>query len=351
MKKVVAFFLLVCLMFAFANCKNVEQPKEEEYNAEEVYKEFKAKFNETDAIAINPRIEETYDGRKILLADIKDNSVGNEEITDIVISFAAWRKDGTFVVIKSENNPDNKSEIFEITLNNVTISGGEFWKADEGVYLDENGYKIKYIEAIVASCKIGGKEYKNPLYDEWKEWFVGKDLEKFIRKEKDEAGSNIITPLSKEESFAEFSKRFDAQDALALNTVVSKEDEEGSVLLLTDIKNNLKEEIKSITVGFAAWDADGNPIKIKIKDGNSEENYLKVIGYGDVTVGAEQLWVAKTETDIFGCSVANENIATVKAIVVSYTKNDGTVVNNILYSEWVEYFVGNKLEEYMKTKQ
>ncbi len=343
MKKIVALLLVLCMTFAFVGCMS-NQP-DDEVSPEQAYKDFMKDFNSQSAVALNARVEYSYDGKKMLLADVKNNC--DDTISEMVVSFATWNEDGVFEVIKSENLPYNTYDVFEVTLDGVTVNQAQTWVADKGLVLAETSYDIKYAEAIVCSCKIGDTEYTNPLYDAWKEQYIGVSLADFIKAEKDAASSTGNQQLTREERYPDFAKKLEVQEVQACNVKFDAELENNDKMLLADIKNNLTETIKDISVCFVAWDAEGNPVMIKSKSGTSNDAYVKLVGYGDITLEAGQSWLADNGVDVTGYNVLNEDIATVKAIVVSYTKADGTEWKNPLYSEWFEFFGGNKLESYM----
>lgn len=150
--------------------------------------------------------------------------------------------------------------------------------------------------------------------------------------------------------FAEMQNNLGLEKAVASNGNAYKNLEADEVFLTTSIKNNSDTTIKDITIAFAAWDIDGNPIEIKSASGLTEDAFIKEVGMGDVTLAAGEEWHGETDENVSGLRVATEqsNIAYVASIVVSYTTEDGGNWSNPYYTQWRQTYWGNALEDYMK---
>jgi hypothetical protein len=342
MRKLFAALMIFCMIFALVGCglKEVGMSEEESYRA------FRADLEKTSALALNARVEKMFDGSRMLMADVKNNTSTNEDITDIVISFATWNTNGKFVIIKSNELPDNKYELFEVTMDGIVVKGGETWSATLGLPLDEKCDDIKYVEAIVCTCKIGGKEYKNPMYDAWQETYIGRgtSLKSWMMDDVKPPETDPEPILTREERFPGFKANIDAQPLQTMNKRVEKS--ETLPYLLTDLKNNGDKIVKKISVAFVAWDAEGNPILLKGENDTGNGIYVRVVNYSEV-LEPGQTWLASNGIDITGFAITNENIHTVEAVVAAYETADGETVSNPFYSEWVEMYGGNKYETWM----
>lgn len=337
MRKIFAAVLALCMVFALVGCGAV-------MSEEEKYGEFRNDLLNTSAIAINARVESFVDGTRMLMADVKNNTPNNEDITDIVISFATWNTLGEFIIIKSSESPDNTYRLFEVTMDDVVVKGGETWTATLGLPLDESCEDIKYVEAIVCTCKIGGVEYKNPMYFKWQENYIGKRLESWMLADATPPETTAAPVLTREERFPEFKANIDAQPLQAMNKRV--ESSENYPYLLADLKNNGDKIVKKMTVAFVAWDAEGNPILLKGANYTEDGMYVQLVNFNEV-LEPGQSWLASNGVDITGFPITNENVHTVEAIVAAYETSEGEAVANPFYSEWVEMYGGNNYETWM----
>lgn len=113
-------------------------------------------------------------------------------------------------------------------------------------------------------------------------------------------------------------------------------------MLQAIIKNNSGTDVKNAVIAFAAWDANGFPVKIKTAHSLRDGNYVVECNYGDVnmvdgsTYGSESGLPLDSDTD---------NIATFKAIVVNYDDFDGNTWENPHYDTWIEMYSDKKLSE------
>lgn len=111
-------------------------------------------------------------------------------------------------------------------------------------------------------------------------------------------------------------------------------------LLQAVIKNNSGTDIKNAVVAFVAWDSNGFPVKIETKYSFGRGSYVVQCNYSDVN-----LVDGDTYGDGSGLSLDSDtdNIATFKAIVVSYEDFDGNSWDNPYYNTWVEKYSDKKL--------
>lgn len=112
-------------------------------------------------------------------------------------------------------------------------------------------------------------------------------------------------------------------------------------LLQATIVNNSQDDVKDVLIAFMAWDSNNLPVLLKGQFNFSAGTYVRQTNYTGVnmvpggTFGEE--YGMKLDSSV-------ENIATVKAIVVSYETFDGETWTNPLYDQYVEQYAGKKLQ-------
>lgn len=173
MKKIISLVLCFILIFSFAACGEQNPEKQ-------AYEELINGLEEQKMVAINPRVDEDSKGQKYIAADVKNKT--NTEVTDVVLAFAVWNYKGQPVIIKSQNNPRNTNYEVRMSLqSSVKIPPADTWNGIGGIFLNKNCPSIKYVKAIVLSCKMGGVTYKNPHYKKWRENHINKPLEEWMK--------------------------------------------------------------------------------------------------------------------------------------------------------------------------
>ncbi len=164
--------------------------------------------------------------------------------------------------------------------------------------------------------------------------------------------SDYDSDMTPEDIFRDIRDSIDSEKLVAFNVKVHNDLEDGQISLSADLKNKQTYKVTDITVAFAAWDIDGNPIKLKSASGATEDSYIKEVGFGDNSIEANGIWKADKGETITGFKVdkTQTNIAYVAAIAVSFEKEDGAVWENPYYQTWCESYEGEKLESYMNLK-
>ena len=111
-------------------------------------------------------------------------------------------------------------------------------------------------------------------------------------------------------------------------------------LLQATIVNNSEDDVKDVTVAFMAWDNNNLPVLLKTQFDFSAAAYVKQGNYTGVN-----LVPGGTYGENAGLKLDEsvKNVATVKAIVVSYETFDGETWINPLYEQYVEQYEGKKL--------
>lgn len=107
------------------------------------------------------------------------------------------------------------------------------------------------------------------------------------------------------------------------------------------IVNNSEDDIQDVVVAFAAWDENGLPVKIRGQYDFGNVDYIKEVSFSEVNAvpGA-------TFGDNKGYKLsASCNIATVRAIVVSYTGLNYKTWKNPYYESFAAKYRGRKLAD------
>ena len=112
-------------------------------------------------------------------------------------------------------------------------------------------------------------------------------------------------------------------------------------LLQAVIKNNSGTEVQNVVVAFVAWDINNLPVQIYTKYSFGSGAYVVRCNYENVNMidGATY-----GETSGMALDYNTNNIATFKAIVVSYEDFDGNTWNNPYYNTWVDMYENKRLE-------
>ncbi len=112
-------------------------------------------------------------------------------------------------------------------------------------------------------------------------------------------------------------------------------------LLQAVIVNNSEDDLKNVTVAFAAWDANNLPVLLKGQMDFEGAAYIKRGNYNGINLVPGGSFGEKTG---LGLDQSVTGIVTVKAMVVSYETFDGTKWENPLYNEFKEKYEGKKLQ-------
>lgn len=177
MKKLLAIFLCLCILFSLAACGQTEE--ERLAAAQQTYNELVTNSEAESVQALNARVVTDANGDKMLTADIKNS--GTDAISEVILCFAVWDANGASMPIKSARNPENTIYEFQMNVVDVTVAAGETWSQNMGIYLAEECAEIGFVRATVVSCKIGDTVYENPHYDTWKEIYLEKNLEDWMK--------------------------------------------------------------------------------------------------------------------------------------------------------------------------
>ncbi len=107
------------------------------------------------------------------------------------------------------------------------------------------------------------------------------------------------------------------------------------------VRNQSGSGIQDITVAFAVWDSNGDPVKMKGKYDLSSRSYVVEVNYEDVNMMDGTMYEADADFILYSqCA----EIAQIRAIAVSYTDFDGNIWGNSYYQKWKDMYEGRKLE-------
>lgn len=147
---------------------------------------------------------------------------------------------------------------------------------------------------------------------------------------------------SKKQAYSDFKADVNDQDVVAIDARIETL-EDGSKVMMTNVKNTTTADISDVVVAFAAWDENGSPVIIKTEKLPDSTYYVIEAEHEDVTIASGETWIADQ-----GLFLAEEcyNIAYVEAIVISCTMNLSSWENS-LYDAWQETYSGVALEYWM----
>ena len=109
--------------------------------------------------------------------------------------------------------------------------------------------------------------------------------------------------------------------------------------------NNSEVSVKQFTVAFCAYDADGNPIKIRQPEEQDEGGYIRTINYDFANAQGDKTALEPQETckDILMYVNSEPQIVTIKACVKSYISTEDITWDNPYYKTFTEVYSGKKL--------
>lgn len=336
MKKLLAMVVCLCIIASLCACGGNQNSDGNDLDVQ-AYQEFLEEMSDCSIRAENARVVTMDDGTKYLTTDITYDNVNNYSISEIVVAFATWDENGTPIFITTANNPENTQNLIEMTLDDISISGGETWRGDRGLFIAETSYGVEYVTAIVTTCKMGQSQWENTLYDTWKKAYRNVLMESWKLETimTDDSDADVSDDELADIDFTTFYTWLYGQDFAAFNADCEYQ-ADGYSALMCDIKN-YRDDATDIVVAFAMWDAAGEPLKINTQGGNSA--YIIETELTDLTIGWDEIWTADR-----GLYITNDDnsVAYVEAIVVSAAVN-GTTEENGMYDMWKENFGGKSL--------
>ena len=345
MKRILAMVLCLCMALSLVACGGPAM--DETVSEEERYGNFMSEWTVyQDIYAVNAQVFTDAEGNRALMADVQNETY--DDLSNLVLCFAAWDAQGNFVTIKSKNNPANTEAEFQMELGDVTVPGRTIWNADAGIYLDPGCEEIAYVKAAVVSCKQGDTDYTNELYEGWKEVYLQQTLTAEMR-----AVDAKYDPVEK---VADLREQLKTEGMYITKAEPWEDDADGELFLTANVMNNSNQTVTGFTLAFVAWDANGAPVSMSTvtesSDGVDDYEFVKEASLSDASIahGTEWIGCEKEDGSVIGISLeyASKDIDYVEAIVVSYTTEDGQTHENPHYSDWKWTFSAEMLESRLR---
>ncbi len=163
-----------------------------------------------------------------------------------------------------------------------------------------------------------------------------------------DASSSKEEITEQEMSITEFEELLSEQPLAVISTKYIVQDEQYKSIypdmLQAIVQNNTTEDIKNAVVAFVAWDSNSLPVKIKGQFDFGETTYLKQVNYSDINLIGGDTYGQEN-----GYSLdENCQIATFKAIAVSFETFDGDTWENPYYDEFQTLYEGKKYSDDMR---
>ena len=284
----------------------------------------------------------------MLQAVIRNNS--NAEIQNAKVAFAAWDRNGLPVKIKGQWDFGNGSYIKEVQYNNINLVAGMTFGKDSGFELDTEQTIDSFVAIAMSYETFDGQKWENPYYDEFCKLYSGqkKNPNATVAVEVVESAAVNFSPAATAPTAAavnaqELEDAMKAQPLVIIDTNYLVQDEQYKALypdmLQAIIQNNSDADIESAVIGFLAWDENNLPVKIKGQFDYSGGSYFKRVNYTGINMIPGATYGDKSGFELDDGS----NIATFKAIVVSYTTFEGETWENPLVDAFLELYEGKKL--------
>lgn len=284
----------------------------------------------------------------ILSAEIKNTT--SMDVKNAVVAFVAWDNNNLPIKLKGDIDFSDGSYIKNVNYSDINLAPGQTYGSKSGYSIAQN-LNIDSFKAIVVSFEsFDGTTWENPYFNAFCDLYEGKkyaddltievtliDLPDFSSASN---GNNNSADINEDELSAILSE----QNLSVISTKYIIQDENYKSLypdmLSAVIQNNTSEDIKDAVVAFVAWDDNNLPVKLKGDIDFSDGSYIKQVNYSDINLAANGTYGSGS-----GFSIAqNLNIATFKAIPVSYVTFDGETWENPYFKDFCTLYEGKKIE-------
>ncbi len=163
--------------------------------------------------------------------------------------------------------------------------------------------------------------------------------------DKDNQEFEEITNISPNDySTSELEALIEKQEVRVIDTMYTVQHDEYKSLypdmLQAIIQNDSSVDIRDAVIAFVAWDENNLPVKIAGTYDYNGGTYIKRVNYDAINLTAGGTYGHNSGLEID----ENNNIKTVKAIVVSYTTFENETWENPYYETWCELNEAKKLE-------
>lgn len=320
--------------------------------------EFENLLAEQPLYVSNTKYTVQNDTYKTLYPDMLQAILTNnttEDIKDAVIAFVAWDSNNLPVKIEGQHDFSGGSYIQQVNYTDINLVGGDTFGENNGYSIKED-CKISTFKAVVVSFEtFNGETWDNPYYDAFCSIYEGKkysdDLTvevKVVDSAFSASGTVVNNSVEKKDSTSmtadELEHNLSTQPVTIIKTEYVVQDARYKSLypdmLQAVLQNNTTEDIKDAVVAFVAWDNNNLPVKIEGQHSFGDNSYVCEVNYSDINLAAGNTYGESSGYPID----ENCNIATFKAIVVSYETFEGKTWNNPYYKDFCSLYEGKKLD-------
>ncbi len=275
----------------------------------------------------------------------------DSDIKDAVLAIVAW--DSNQLPVKLEGNMDfSGGDYFKkVNYNDINLVGGSTFGENSGFSINES-CKVESFKTMILSFEtFDGDKWKNPYEDSFRAAYEGKKYSDDIKIEvemQDAAFTKSGTaPGTKVESAdsEELEASLAGQPVFVSSTKYVVQDERYKSLypdmLQAVIQNNSEDDIRDAVVAFAAWDANGLPVKIKGQMSFNDPAYVTEVSFENIN-----LVPGSSYGDSQGYAIDETcGVESFKAIVVSYTDFEEKTWENPDYKAFCDLYAGKRLAQ------
>ncbi len=256
----------------------------------------------------------------LLCAEIRNNSQAT--ITKVEIAYAMWDDAGNPVYLHWADGKTEADNIGCIKIDNLNMAPGETCGADIGLGLHISNDKVSRFLAIPYYYEdINGNKWNNPYYDHW------------VKQYENVSGMSYLPDLKAVVAEDVMLEELKKQPVVVTATNMEKWSE--GDLLCAVVQNNSEATLSKIEIAYAAWDAEGNPVKIIRSNGQENESNIGWAAMKDIALAPGESYGADNGLGLHAdCST----VSSFYAIVYSYTDADGNVWENPLYNDWLAHY-------------
>lgn len=333
MKKPLAFVLAFLFCLSMAACTNTQIPETTpatQPDLEALYQAFLQDLSGQAVYTSIPRLSFREDGSAFLMSDITNNNQAT--LVAATVFFAAFDQQGAPVPLISNTSQEY---VKAAKLPNLSLQPGETSQSNMGLRLTEGFENICYVVTLVDTYTDSeNNTVQNPLSDTWLSYYNNKTLEDFIL-----AHLQANDPKVQYQAFL---AQLQQQEVVAVNPRIIHEEKNST--LLADLRNDTQQTLSSVTLLFAAFDDQGNPIPLMTS--TTGDTFVKRVALTDLSIAPGQSWQADMGLRLSGIS---DRICHIFVLAETWTAED-TLQENPLTDRWLEYFNEAVLASYMTSQ-
>lgn len=283
-----------------------------------------------------------------MLSTVIQNNI-EADIKDLTIGLVAWDGNNLPVKIIGQMDFSGGAYFVKVNYNDINLTGGSTYGETSGYSINENCKVTSFKPIVLSFVTFDGDTWENPYADSFRQALEGKKYADDIMIEVEIKDTEFKKSESAAGSFVENASTEALDAALASQPVfvsstkyVVQDEQYKSIypdMLQAMIQNNSDKDIRDAVIAFAAWDANGLPVKIKGSMSFTEPAYIARVSFDDINMVP-----GSSYGDSQGYSVdENCGIASFKAMVVSYTTFEDETWENPSYKEFCDLYEGKRL--------